>query len=266
MRLELRWSDVDELAAPPPRVSQASGSRSISIGLRALLSADPRLTGIRPTSCTRASAAAIGRVFDVIAPRAKLDGGEDFPGVLGVVAKTGPRTHAGARGRGGGGHRSADGQRRHAGRDRHGRAERRALGLRHHPQPRDLAWPAPGTERSDIFAAVRLATAEDRGCAWRGPRAQVEPDRVEVFALPALAARSRRKLSHLPRVAYVFQIHSHQRPTGLDEGILYGDPVRRMLADDRASQRGPRRRRAPRLHGPQRHHWATQNHPVIRAL
>ena len=27
----------------------------------------------------------------------------------------------------------------------------------------------------------------------------------------------------------VYQIHSHQRPTGVDEGILYGDPVRRML-------------------------------------
>jgi glycine reductase len=67
-------------------------------------------------------------------------------------------------------------------------------------------------------------------------------------------------------VAYVFQIHSHQRPTGLDEGILYGDPVRRMLPTivhpnevlDGAVLRGFMNRAVTT--------WATQNHPVIRAL
>jgi glycine/sarcosine/betaine reductase component B subunit len=34
---------------------------------------------------------------------------------------------------------------------------------------------------------------------------------------------------YLPRVAYVFQIQPHQRQTGVDEGIFYGDPVHRML-------------------------------------
>jgi glycine reductase len=74
------------------------------------------------------------------------------------------------------------------------------------------------------------------------------------------------ELAHLPRVAYVFQIHSHQRPTGLDEGILYGDPVRRMLPTvihpnevlDGAVLRGFMGRSVTT--------WATQNHPVIRAL
>ena len=49
-----------------------------------------------------------------------------------------------------------------------------------------------------------------------------------MFDLPP-STRVPAELAHLPRVAYVFQIHSHQRPTGLDEGILYGDPMRRML-------------------------------------
>jgi glycine reductase len=74
------------------------------------------------------------------------------------------------------------------------------------------------------------------------------------------------ELAHLPRVAYVFQVHSHQRPTGLDEGILYGDPVRRMLPTaihpnevlDGAVLRGFMGRCVTT--------WATQNHPVIRAL
>src|SRR5207249_7900120 len=33
----------------------------------------------------------------------------------------------------------------------------------------------------------------------------------------------------LPRVAYVFQLHSHQRPTVPGEGLLYGDNCRHLL-------------------------------------
>jgi glycine reductase len=88
---------------------------------------------------------------------------------------------------------------------------------------------------------------------------------VEVFELPP-SPRVPPQLAHLPRVAYVFQIHSHQRPTGLDEGILYGDPVRRMLPTivhpnevlDGAVLRGFMGRSVTT--------WATQNHPMIRAL
>jgi Glycine/sarcosine/betaine reductase component B subunits len=86
-----------------------------------------------------------------------------------------------------------------------------------------------------------------------------------VFELPP-SPRVPAALAHLPRVAYVFQIHSHQRPTGLDEGILYGDPVRRMLPTvvhpnevlDGAVLRGFMGRSVTT--------WATQNHPMIRAL
>jgi glycine reductase len=94
---------------------------------------------------------------------------------------------------------------------------------------------------------------------------EAEPDRVEVFDLPP-SPRVPAALAHLPRVAYVFQIHSHQRPTGVDEGVLYGDPVRRMLPTlihpnevlDGAVLRGFMGRSATT--------WAIQNHPVIRAL
>ena len=85
------------------------------------------------------------------------------------------------------------------------------------------------------------------------------------FELPA-PTRAPAELGHLPRVAYVCQIHSHQRPTGVDEGILYGDPIRRMLPTlvhpnellDGAVVRGFMGRNATT--------WAVQNHPVIRAL
>src|SRR5262249_56130407 len=72
--------------------------------------------------------------------------------------------------------------------------------------------------------------------------------------------------TELASVVYVFQIHSQQRPTGVDEGILYGDPVRRMLPTvvhpneilDGAVVRGFMGRTATT--------HAIQNHPVIREL
>src|SRR5256712_12271336 len=89
MRLELRWSDVDELVATS--ATRLAGKRlEVDLdGLRSLLSADARLTGIRLDLVHPGERCRIGRVFDVIAPRAKLDGGEDFPGVLGAVATAG---------------------------------------------------------------------------------------------------------------------------------------------------------------------------------
>src|SRR2546427_11776572 len=103
MRLELRWSNVEELAAAP--ATRLAGKRlEVDLdGLRSLLSADARLTGIRLDLVHPGERCRIARVFDVIAPRAKLDGGEDFPGVLGGVARAGQgRTLALAGGGGGG--------------------------------------------------------------------------------------------------------------------------------------------------------------------
>src|SRR5256714_12703468 len=57
--------------------------------LRTILATDPRLERIRIDLAHPGERCRIGRVFDVVAPRAKLDGGEDFPGVLGGIAKVG---------------------------------------------------------------------------------------------------------------------------------------------------------------------------------
>src|SRR2546427_410029 len=89
MRLELRWSDVDELVAGSATLLAGKRLEVDLDGLRSFLSADARLTGIRLDVVHPGERCRIGRVFDVIAPRAKLDGGEDFPGVLGAVATAG---------------------------------------------------------------------------------------------------------------------------------------------------------------------------------
>jgi sarcosine reductase len=263
MRLELRWSEVGELVAGT--ATRLLGRRlEVDLdALRELLAADARLTGIRLDLVHPGERCRIGRVFDVVAPRARLDG-EDFPGVLGAVAKAGDgRTLALA----GVAVVVTDQQTDSVGTlaviDMAGpTAALSAFGATHNLVI--SAWPAVGTGRSEYLAAVRLAGLKAAVALARIAR-DAEPDRVEVFTLPP-SPRVPPELAHLPRVAYVFQIHSHQRPTGLDEGILYGDPVRRLLPTivhpnevlDGAVLRGFMGRSVTT--------WATQNHPVIRAL
>jgi glycine reductase len=264
MRLELRWFEVDALVAGA--ATRLAGRRlEVDLdALRALLSADTRLTGVRLDLAHPGELCRIGRVFDVVAPRARLDG-EDFPGVLGAIARAGDgRTLALANVAVVATDQQADSV---AGAltviDMAGpNAARSAFGATHNLVL--SAWPAPGTGRSEYLAAVRLAALKAAVHLARAGEG-AEPDRVEVFALPP-SPRVPAELAHLPRVAYVFQIHSHQRPTGIDEGILYGDPVRRMLPTlihpnevlDGAVLRGFMGRCVTT--------WATQNHPVIRAL
>jgi glycine reductase len=264
MRLELRWSEVDEVVAGS---ATRLGDRRLEVdldGLRALLAADARLTGVRLDLVHPGERCRIGRVFDVIAPRARLDGGEDFPGVLGAVAPAGHGRTAALAGvtvvatdqqaPGGGALAVIDMAGPNAALSVFGATHNLVLS----------AWPAPGAGRTDYLAAVRLAALKAAVALARAAHG-VEPDRVEVFELPP-SPRVPAGPAHLPRVAYVFQIHSHQRPTGLDEGILYGDPVRRMLPTvlhpneilDGAVLRGFMGRSATT--------WAIQHHPVVRAL
>jgi glycine reductase len=263
MRLELRWSDVEEMVAAP--ATRLSGKRlEVDLdALGALLSGDPRLTGIRLDLVHPGERCRIGRVFDVVAPRARLDG-EDFPGVLGAVSRVGDgRTLALGTVAVVATDQQPDSVNTLAVIDMAGpTAALSTFGGTHNLVI--SAWPAPGAGRSEYLAAVRLAALKAAVSLAQAAR-EAEPDRVEVFALPP-SPRVPAELAHLPRVAYVFQIHSHQRPTGVDEGILYGDPVRRMLPTivhpnevlDGAVLRGFMGRAVTT--------WATQNHPVIRAL
>ena len=264
MRLELRWFDVDQMIGAT--VTRLVGRRlEVDLeALRASLSVDARLTGIRVDLVHPGTRCRIGRVFDAVAPRAKLDGGGDFPGVLGPIAKAGDGLTAALAGVA---VIATDQQTDNVGTlaviDMDGpNAALSAFGRTHNIVI--SAWPAAGVERSEYLAAVRLAALKASVFLARAAR-EAEPDRVEVFALPP-SPRVPADLAHLPRVAYVFQIHSHQRPTGVDEGILYGDPVRRMLPTivhanevlDGAVLRGFMGRSATT--------WAIQNHPVIRTL
>lgn len=264
MRLALEWSDVRAVRCGDT-THLVGGDLEVNLDeLSALVEADPRLARARADLTQPGESCRIGRVFDVVAPRAKLEGGADFPGVLGPLARAGggrsralanvavvvtdqdlPNTGALAlidmAGPG---------------------AELTAFSRTHNVVL--SAWPSPGTARPEYLAAMRLAGLRTAVSLARAVGDQ-PPDRVERFDLPA-PTRVPPEAQHLPRVAYVFQIHSHQRPTGAEEGILYGDPVRRMVPTvvhpnevlDGAVVRGFMGRNATT--------YAIQNHPVIRAL
>ncbi len=263
MRLELRWSRVEEVVASA--ATRLSGHRlEVDLdGLRARLAADARLARVQIDLAHPGEQCRIGRVLDVIAPRAKLDG-RDFPGVLTALARVGDGPTLALRGVA---VVITDQQAQATGAlaviDMDGPGA--ALSEFAHTHNVVIsAWAAPGIGTSEYLAAVRLAGLKTAVYLAQTAR-ETEPDSVETFELPA-PTRAPAALSHLPRVAYVCQIHSHQRPTGVDEGILYGDPIRRMLPTlvhpnellDGAVVRGFMGRNATT--------WAVQNHPVVRAL
>jgi len=264
MRLELEWSEITALAAGAV-TRLADHALEIDMeALRELLEADPRLERVRLDLTHPGESCRIGRVFDVFAPRARSDGDEDFPGVLGALARTGSgRTRALANVAVVVTDQHLDNPATLAVIDMSGPgALLSPFGRTHNVVI--SARPASSAGRSEYLAAVRRAGLRAAVYLARAARG-VDPDRVEVLDLPA-PTRVPAELGHLPRVAYVFQIHSHQRPTGIDEGILYGDPVRRMLPTivhpneilDGAVVRGFMGRAATT--------WAIQNHPVIREL
>jgi glycine reductase len=265
VRLELRWSRIEALvAASATRLSETRLQVDLD-ALRTLLAADARLARIQLDLVHPGERCRIGRVFDVVAPRAKLDGGEDFPGVLGSVAKAGNGITLALDGVAvvvtdqqadpiAGSLAVIDMAGPNAALSAFGRTHNVVI----------CGWPAQGSGRSESLAAMRLAGLKTAVYLAQAAR-DAAPDRTEVFELPP-SPRVPAELAHLPRVAYVFQIHSHQRPTGVDEGILYGDPVRRMLPTiihpnevlDGAVLRG--------FMGRAMTTWATQNHPMIRSL
>ena len=195
-------------------------------------------------------------VFDVVEPRARAGGG-DFPGVLGPIASVGSgETHV-LRGAA------------VVTLDPGGLAGRHAV--------IDMSGPAAEYSRYahtyNVVLVPKVAPGVDRATQQRALR--VASLRAAVYLARAAldhpaAARERYALdpapAELPRVAYVYQLHSQQHPTLPNEPILYGDNVRHLLPTllhpneilDGAVLRGYRPM-AMETYG-------IQNHPVVREL
>jgi len=123
-----------------------------------------------------------------------------------------------------------------------------------------LPYPKPGADKDDYRLAVKKAglkaavylAATARDCA---------PDETKIFELPPVAFNQGPK--ELPRIAYIFPMHSHQHPTQQRETVFYGSNIQGFM---------------PTIVHPNEildgalmfsysaFTWFAQNHPVIHEL
>lgn len=159
----------------------------------------------------------VGVVFDVLEPRAKAPGsGSDFPGVLGAFSLTGQGTTHVLRGAAvsvlddgapagiGGKVLEMSGP----------AAQASVYGALQHVVV--VPHPAPEIERHSALNATRLASVKAAVYLAKAALAH-KPASTEVFDLDP-GVRRPGKL----RIAYIAQIHGHQRVSEVDEQILYG--------------------------------------------
>jgi len=217
---DVRWGNTTALA-----------DRILTVDRQALvghLLQDARLSTVDLELCHPGESCRITPVFDVVEPRAKLgnDAGADFPEVLGPARRVG----SGATGLlpdvavsildpiAGGGITSLlelpgpalPGTERNL---THRYSDRHQLVI--------VPRVAPDVERAEGLNALRVAVL--RAAVYLARAACTgEPARRDVYELGPFEPG-------LPRIAYVYQMHSHQHPTLPGEPLLYGDNGRHLL-------------------------------------
>ena len=227
MRLDLDIIDIRGIRfADSTRVSGGVLSVNRS-GLQDLLLQDQRLAQVEIELARPGERCRILQVLDVIEPRAKTGGGEDFPGAVGKQAPAGEGSTCVLRGAAVVMSDYREKKDVAISRDLNGEiidmagpgAELGVYGKTHNvvllPTPRD------GVSGPDYLAAVKLAGLKTAAYLARAGNG-VAPDETEVYALPPLGTAAR---GDLPRVAYIFQILSLQFEPVPGEPVLYGRNV-----------------------------------------
>jgi glycine reductase len=215
---DLAWGDSTRLEGDVLLVDPAE--------LTANLLEDRRLASVDFEIARAGESCRIAPVFDILEPRCKVEAGaSDFPGVLGPLASVGNGATAVLRG-------MAvtivnpdpataipvldlqppllpDGK--------------TAVGTRYHELTHLVMIPklAQVLDENDGWNALRLAGLRVGVYLARCARA-LAAESVESFELVPPTAR-------LPRIAYVYQMHSQQHPTSPGEPLLYGDNARHLL-------------------------------------
>jgi glycine reductase len=89
-----------------------------------------------------------------------------------------------------------------------------------------LPYPKPGVDKNDYRLAVKKAGL--KAAVYLAAAAQdIAPDETRVFELPPVAFNQGPR--ELPRVAYIFPIHSHQHPTQQKEAVFYGSNIQGFM-------------------------------------
>jgi glycine reductase len=123
-----------------------------------------------------------------------------------------------------------------------------------------VAHPKLGADKDDYRLAMKKAGLKT--ATYLAAAAQnVTPSKRQSFELPPVAANQGPK--HLPRIAYIFPMHSHQHPTQQSEPVFYGSNIQGFM---------------PTIVHPNEildgalmfsysaFTWFAQNHPVIHEL
>jgi sarcosine reductase len=123
-----------------------------------------------------------------------------------------------------------------------------------------LPFPKKNADKNDYRLAVKKAGL--KAATYLAAAAKdLAPDETQVYELPPVAANQGPK--NLPRVAYIFPMHSHQHPTQQKETVFYGSNIQGFM---------------PTIVHPNEildgalmfsysaFTWFAQNHPVIHEL
>ena len=89
-----------------------------------------------------------------------------------------------------------------------------------------LPYPKAGVDKDDYRLAVKKAGLKT--AAYLGAAAKdVVPHESQIYELPPVALNQGPK--ELPRVAYIFPMHSHQHPTQQHETVFYGSNIQGFM-------------------------------------
>ena len=123
-----------------------------------------------------------------------------------------------------------------------------------------VAQPKPGADKDDYRLAVKRAGLKAATYVAAAAR-NVAPSERQIYELPPVACNQGPK--ELPRIAYIFPMHSHQHPTQQNEPVFYGSNIQGFM---------------PSIVHPNEildgalmfsysaFTWFAQNHPVIHEL
>jgi glycine/sarcosine/betaine reductase component B subunit len=123
-----------------------------------------------------------------------------------------------------------------------------------------LPHPKKGADKNEYRLAVKKAGLKTSVYLAQAAK-DLAPDETQVFELPPVALNQ--GPNNLPRIAYVFPMHSHQHPTQQNENVFYGSNIQGFM---------------PTIVHPNEildgalmfsysaYTWFAQNHPVIQEL
>jgi sarcosine reductase len=89
-----------------------------------------------------------------------------------------------------------------------------------------LPYPKPGADKDDYRLAVKKAGLKTSVYLAAAAK-NIAPQETQLFELPPVALNQ--GPNDLPRIAYIFPMHSHQHPTQQNEPVFYGSNIQGFM-------------------------------------